>query len=57
MDRWDFDYFEFERVAGTQSLVIMVVHVIRLNGLEDSLGLNLGNVVRLASMLCLLYSL
>ena len=51
MDRWDFDYFEFERVAGTQSLVIMVVHVIRLNGLEDSLGLNLGNVVRLASKL------
>ena len=61
VDRWDFDYFEFERVAGTQSLVIMVVHVIRLNGLEDSLGLNMGNVVRLASMLetspCLLYSL
>ena len=46
VDRWDFDIFEFERVAGPQSLVIMVVHLLRLNGLEDSLDLNVGNLVR-----------
>ena len=28
VDRWDFDIFEFERVAGPQSLVIMVVHLL-----------------------------
>jgi hypothetical protein len=46
VDRWDFDYFDFEKKAGGHPLVVMVVYQLRLNGLEESLGLNIGNVVR-----------
>ena len=44
--RWDFDYFSFEAEASGHPLVVMGVQMIRKNGLEDSLGLDLGKVVR-----------
>lgn len=43
---WDFDYFDFEAKAGGTPVTAMVVHLIRLNGLEDTLGLNVSNLVR-----------
>ena len=46
---WDFDLFDFEAKSGGTPVTAMVIHLIRLNGLEDTLGLNVSNIVRFVS--------
>lgn len=45
-DNWDFNFFEFDALTKGQSLVPIVMHIVRRHALDEQLPINTGNLIR-----------